>query len=54
MCVLPSLLVVMLTLTEAGSDWLREDTPFRDWTVKVYVVCGLRPQTTTRPNDSLR
>lgn len=34
----PSLLVVTLTLSEAGSDWLREETPFDDWTVKVYLV----------------
>lgn len=35
-------------LTEAGSDWLTADTPFTDWMVNMYLVCGRSPQTVTR------
>lgn len=42
------MLVVMLARLEAGSDWLRDETPFSDWTVNMYLVCGRSPQTTTR------
>lgn len=34
-------LVVTLSVTAAGSDWLREDTPFSDWTVKTLLHISL-------------
>lgn len=49
---LPSWLVVMLTLSLAGSLPLRWDTPLSAWIVKVYVVWGSRPHTSTlRPSN---
>lgn len=37
-----------MSLLEADSEWLSADTPFSDWMVKMYFVCGRSPQTTTR------
>lgn len=45
---LPSLLVVMLIMMEAGSDWLKADTAFSAWMVNRYLVCGRSPKIRTR------